>query len=89
MREVADFVLPCATSRAARDVVCSSKGSFTLIQGTPELAIAGARFALKIRPQLLGSHGDCRWVWQARASCGNVHCQRSQTATRTRFCALC
>jgi hypothetical protein len=46
-----------APHRAARDLhtnECSSKGSFTLIQGTPELAIAGARFALKIRPLLLG-----------------------------------
>ena len=44
------------------------KGSFTLIQGTPELAIAGARCALKIGPMLLGPNGDVRWVWQAGAS---------------------
>ena len=30
-----------------------------MIQGTPELAIAGARFALKIRPLLLGAKWRC------------------------------
>ena len=56
--KVADFVYH-APHRAARDLQCSSKGSFTLIEGTPELAIAKTRFASKIRPLLLGAEWRC------------------------------
>jgi hypothetical protein len=40
-----------------------------LIKGTPELAIAGARLALKKTDRRCwGPNGDVRWVWQAGAS---------------------
>jgi hypothetical protein len=42
-------------SRACLGNATNLKGSFTLIYGTPELAIAGPRFALKMRPLLLGA----------------------------------
>ena len=61
-----------APHRAARDLHTnerSSKGSFTLICGTPELAIAKGSLRVENPDRCCwGPNGDVRWVWQAGAS---------------------